>query len=728
MHHAEPLRLTLLAAALSLSFSAYGQQAMAPAKPEATVKMDDEEKIQKVEVRGSADTYNPRRDDTASKIVVRQDEIVKYGDTNVLDVMKRLPGVTVSGSAIRMRGLGSGYTQILLNGERPPVGFSIDSLSPDSIETIEVIRAASAEYSTQSIAGTVNIILKKSVKATAQREFKAGLMAGNGNIQPNASLTMSDRVGKFSYSASLNFVKNEFDRDTPSQEEGFDAAGQLIRLRNTLSEDEGGFKAVNFGPRLVWNFENGDTLTSQSFLNSSRFELNAKRGVQTPAGAPPPYPGMDVVLTNRSDSFRTDLNLVKKLGDGAKLDVKAGTSFNHQQNDAHRLGYNAAGALALDDVSDTATDETGYSTTGKYSSPMGEGHALAMGWDAGYTERQEDRFERFGMAIPLPFATDDRYLSEVGRVALWGQDEWNVTPRWSVYMGMRWEGIQTTSSGNTFDASRSRTSVWSPLFQTLYKLPDSKGDQLRLAVTRTYKAPNTGSLIPRGFRSLNNSSSEPDYLGNSRLKPELALGVDASYEHYWAEGALLSVNVSAREIDDYTRSGLVLREDGRWVVMPVNNGKAHSRTIELEAKFPLKAILKDAPAIDVRANIARNWSSVDAVPGPDNRLDNQTPLSANFGFDYKQGALTTGASFNFANGGVVRVSNEQTRNQSVRRDLEAYVLWKFSPKTQLRVAASNILAQDFISDVTYADKFGSTRSVSVFLGGATLRATLEIKF
>lgn len=118
--------------------------------------------------RASADAYDPRRDDTASKIVVTREEIVKYGDTSVLDVLKRVPGVTVTGAngrggEVRMRGLGSGYTQILINGERTPAGFTIDSLSPDVIERIEVLRTATAEFSTQSIAGTINIVLKKAI-------------------------------------------------------------------------------------------------------------------------------------------------------------------------------------------------------------------------------------------------------------------------------------------------------------------------------------------------------------------------------------------------------------------------------------------------------------------------------------------------------------------------------------------------------------------------------------
>ncbi|MET0982778.1 MAG: TonB-dependent receptor plug domain-containing protein, partial [Telluria sp.] len=193
-------RLTLAAAAVATAFSAYAQQApleKSDAPTDKSATPDQQPKIQTVEVKGTASTYDPRRDDTASKIVVNHDEIVKHGDTNVLDVLKRLPGVTVSGGAgrggeVRMRGLGSGYTQILINGERAPAGFSMDSLAPDVIERIEVMRAASAEFSTQAVAGTINIVLKKAIK-NAQRELKAGIASGNGFIGPNANLQLSDR-------------------------------------------------------------------------------------------------------------------------------------------------------------------------------------------------------------------------------------------------------------------------------------------------------------------------------------------------------------------------------------------------------------------------------------------------------------------------------------------------------------------------------------------------------
>jgi outer membrane receptor for ferrienterochelin and colicins len=736
-----PLRLTLIAAALSAALSAHAQQT-APAAPEAKpAAKPADDKLQQVEIKGSADAYNPRRDDTASKIVVSSEEILKYGDTNVMDVLKRVPGITVTGAAgrsggeIRMRGLGSGYTQILINGERAPAGFSMDSLAPDVIERIEVLRAASAEFSTQSIAGTINIVLKKAIK-NAQREIKAGFGAGDGFFNPTLNLQLSDKVGKMSYSLSANAFHQQFDRESPTYEEGFNPAGALVMRRNSATKEDGRFDALNIGPRLNWNLDGGDTLTWQSFLNINHFKRNAHTLVTTPVGAAPVFVNTDSTMMNDNKFVRSDLNWVHKLTSGAKLDLKIGGVYGLLRNDLARLAYGSEpGKLIFDSVVTSRATDYGYTTTGKFSTPVFEGHALAMGWDGGVNTRDDERIQREsapprapGLPKVFPVNSDEYYTGDVTRLAAYVQDEWNVTPRWSLYLGARWEGIETKVTGNTFADAKSRTSVWSPVMQTLYKLPNSKGDQIRFAVTRTYKAPNTQSLIPRRFTSVNNSSTEPDFAGNPDLKPELALGFDASFEHYFAEGALLSISTSMRKIDGYTRNATTLGADGRWVTMPSNGGDATTRGLELEAKFPLKAVMKDAPPIDLRASISRNWSTVDSVPGPNNRLDSQTPFSATLGADYKNGAFSAGGSYAFRNGGPVRISMNQTAYQTVRRDLEVYGLWKFDPKNQLRVALSNILKQDFINENTYTDQSGSVRRVSAFPGVVVLRATMEMKF
>jgi outer membrane receptor protein involved in Fe transport len=181
-------------------------------------------------------------------------------------------------------------------------------------------------------------------------------------------------------------------------------------------------------------------------------------------------------------------------------------------------------------------------------------------------------------------------------------------------------------------------------------------------------------------------------------------------------------------VSDYTRPGLLL-EEGRWVQTSVNDGKAVARGLELEAKFPLKAVMQTAHALDLRASVSRNWSRVDAVPGPYNRLNQQLPLTATLGADYKSadGALTAGGSFIFKRGGVMRISTEQSSFVTAKRDLDVYLLYKFTPKHALRLSIVSALAEDWLEEYTYTDARGSLRRNSLAPGAAQFRAGLEWK-
>jgi len=727
------LRPPLLALCLA-TLPAYAQTASAPVSttPVPKAKADQPADIQQVEVKAKLDAYDPRRDDTASKIVVTSEEIKRYGDTSVLDVFKRLPGITISGASgrggeIRMRGLGSGYTQFLINGERAPAGFSIDQLSPDVIERIEILRAASAEFSTQSIAGTINIVLKKAVQK-AQRELRVGLGKSRDASNPNASVQLSDRRANMSYSVSGNATVFDFDRQSPFEESMTTPDGRLAMLRRTASHDRGTPFNISLAPRLNWTLEKGGTLTWQSLVAASRNDYRGLAATTTLLDAQPLYDLRDTSNRGTNAILRSDLNWVRDLGEGGKLDVKLGVNGLRNRG-TWREHDDSRGLRGRDAVVLSRSSERGLSSTGKYSTSWKKDHALSMGWDAGYTVRDDARVE--DEVFPQRGRTvhsDERYEAQIERLAMFVQDEWTVTPRWSMYLGLRWEGLETTSEGNTFATTTNRSSVWSPLAQTLYKLPNSR-DQLRLALTRTYKAPAASSLIPRRFTTPNNSQTDPDYRGNPALRPELATGIDASYEHYWAEKALLSASFSLRRIRDFTRQGLIL-ENGRWIQTPVNDGDASTRSVELEAKFPLSALRKGGPDIDLRASVARNWSRVEQVPGPDNRLDQQTPLSATLGLDWRApgGKLSSGASFAFRSGGPVRINVNQSAYQSARRDLDAYALWKFNPKYQLRVGVSNLLQQDFLDDSFYLDAAGTQRRTRTFPGYAMFRLTLEARY
>src|SRR5208282_3085415 len=140
---------------------------------------------------------------TAAKRVFGREELDRYGDTSIGEVLKRLPGITISGRPgrggdIRMRGLGHGYTQILINGDPAPRGFSFDTLAPEAVERIEIYRAPMAEHSARAIAGTINIVLREELKKH-QTEVRLTGTLEKGHVQPGVSLQRSDAEGNFGY-------------------------------------------------------------------------------------------------------------------------------------------------------------------------------------------------------------------------------------------------------------------------------------------------------------------------------------------------------------------------------------------------------------------------------------------------------------------------------------------------------------------------------------------------
>jgi len=692
--------------------------------------------IPQVDVTSSSTTYDPRRDDTASRIVVKREEIERYGDSSVHDILRRIPGVTVTtgqgGSLeVRMRGLAGGYTQVLLDGERAPAGFTLASLSPEMVERIEVLRSASAEFSAESVAGTINIVTRKKVRR-AEREAKVGYMHSDEFRGPSFSTELAERGERSSWALSASGNHDTLSRTSGSYQTNTRPDGEIDMRRSTVLPERGRMNRLNLGPRFSWTLENGDTLEWDALANGSSFRNRGHALTTTSRGAPPPVPDLHTAGAFDDRMLKTGLRWTAALGPEAKLETRLGVERSWQDTLTRRNGADDAGRPVTDGSVRSDTDARGASSTGKLTRSFAGGHVLALGWDAGINASDNLRAEADAIRVLPPDQLPiERFDARVLRAAVYAQDEWTVTPQLSVYLGARWEGVRTRVGGNTFDTTRVRSSVFSPVLQTLWKMGGEKdakrSDQLRLALSRTYKAPDLYSLVPRRYAWENNSATEADYVGNPNLKPELAWGVDAGWERHWQDGAMVAASASLRRIDNYTGNRIYF--DGlRWIFMPVNDDRAELRSLQLEAKFPLAALIEDAPAFELRASASRNWSRVDSVPGPYNRMEQQVPLTANLGLDYKRGALTAGASLAHRRGGRVDPSADRRFYTHARTDLEAYAVWKFNDRYQLRLAGSNLLGEDNFFEPAYLDPVrGVERRGWTYPESATLRATLEVR-
>ncbi len=90
---------------------------------------------------------------------------------------------------------------------------------------------------------------------------------------------------------------------------------------------------------------------------------------------------------------------------------------------------------------------------------------------------------------------------------------------------------------------------------------------------------------------------------------------------------------------------------------------------------------------------------MDGIQGPNNRLDQQPKETANFGLDYRlaQLPLTLGGNYNWTPAYAVQTTETQLNSIGIKRQIDLYGLWKFSPTTQLRIAANNLQANDYLT-------------------------------
>jgi len=232
-------------------------QAESPSGPQPSV-------TQRVEIAARQGSTELRRAASVAKQIYGREELDRFGDTNALDVLRRLPGVNVGSGGPRMRGLGSGYTQILVNGDPAPQGFNLDQLSPSQIERIEVLRAPTAEQSAQAVAGTINIILKEAPRRS-QRSLRLGLGDGRDRPMANANLNIGESKGPFALSVPLSLFEWDRASRTMVERQMAGSDGALARSEQVGNGASWGW-GYNLAPRLNVKFSDEQTLSAASFF------------------------------------------------------------------------------------------------------------------------------------------------------------------------------------------------------------------------------------------------------------------------------------------------------------------------------------------------------------------------------------------------------------------------------------------------------------------------------
>ncbi len=686
-----------------------------------------------------------RRESTVAMTVIDRDELDQHGDTGLLDLLQRQPGITIDGETPKLRGLGAGYTLILLNGEPAPPGFSLDSLAPADIDRIEIVKGPTAEHG--GVAGTINVILRVAPRLR-QREWRTAIGYRALAPQASSSLGWGDRIDAVGFHIPLTAYTWANAADLSVQRVSRLPTGE-VREQQVLGADQWRGGGLNFGPRLDVKLSATDSLQWQTFLQRNESDNRYQRETRLLAGPP---------LTTVSEAngshglwqmSRTQLQWQRRGTDGSRLEIKGAAHGSRSRSAGTYEGRDASGLRTALRDSLGSTRESGGSHGGRLREPMGTAHTVVVGWDIDHRLRRELRrsldngVEVFSGTIGVPFTAAST------RSVLFAQDEWEPAPRWSLMAGLRAERgrIETAGKGTAFV---NRYDTLSPVMHLRHAFDAQGRDLLRASIARSTRVPDIGLLLPRYSvngtyeRDVTNTPIAADSAGNPLLQPERSTGFDLAYEKHLPGGGVLSAGMFHRRIEQLIRRRIALENVAeapvpRWVSRPVNFGRAHSSGLELEIKgraedlLPalVPALVSPKSGLNLRASLSVYRSAVERIDDPDGRLDGQAPWGANLGFDHvvPGTVFSYGASLALAPAFATQQTDRQRVWRGAARRLDAFMLWRFSRELHLRIAGQNLLRRAVLSDSRVDDLDGFAAESNTRREGVnTVTAHLLVRF
>lgn len=649
-----------------------------------------------VSVAGERDETQLRKDASTQKVVFGHKEIENLSVMTVGEVMNKLPGVEISGTGQRARGMSRDSIQILVDGERLP-GSAMGSyarLPSSELERVEIHRGASAEHGGSSPL-TINLVLKKALPKRST-EMKAGIGLKDGDPNYQLAWTETGGEGNFAWSlpVSLNFSKSPI-------KSFVDRRGVNWQQEFTDGTSEMGHHAIT--PRFTWKSGRDNlSLSTMMFFGPSEQRTTADLFGSTT--------GLRI-SEQESDyqAIRLRLQGEKYFGE-SKLSGHLSANNRDTSTDISRL---TTGQTNI--VEKTRGVENELNTAVRWDQPIGL-HYVSLG--AEYIQLWRTDKQRFndvsGQSVFDTSSTD--------RV-LWLQDAWTPQEAVTLTSGLRLENMYLQSDSN----DQTRVGI---LPSVALKWQPDEAWVMRTSLGVGMKMPKLNEISNSVTRSVVfNTNSTPisaNQAGNPNLKPEHSINFEAVLERYLANKmGVLSANFYARSSQDFTERRVAL-EGTAWVDRPYNVGDALHWGFELDGKIQTDPWAWSGGTL--KAHLTLPHAKVQDDFLGITRMAKDTPkyvMSMGWDQSVPKWQSNFGLNLQLSGRSETDVPGEQKAYTEARALLDAFWLYKVSPKFNLRVAAQNILDEDTRLRNRYFTQAQDYQLISNDYGFRTLMVTLE---
>lgn len=649
-------------------------------------------------VNGSRTDIEERRDFVAGKIIIGRKRIEESGVRTVAELLKREPAVTISGDGrIGLLNM-PGYTQILVDGQ-PPMGSQTPTkLDLIHVEKIELVKSNVAEFGPYGIAGTINIVTRKTARKT-NTQIATGISTSAGKTSADLSLShdQSTPGSPLRFSASLS-ASDANSLNESQIRQTMTVAGQSEQAQSqTFTRGEARNANLILTSSATWQRDANESIRFSPEMFHSNVPVTQYDTKRWPDG-------MQMDVTQKSHSslkmYALPLKWMFKPNKRSQVELSLRSSMLRLDTGLARAEITSAQEPIIRNSTERHDGRTD-SFEMVYKLNMDGGHDLKMG--AKHIRIRQD-FDYDYRINGLPdsaleaLGTRRESLSRKSRVFV--QEEWRISDDLALNAGVTGEDTATDVTESRY-RGQTRFRIWSPSIHVSKKFGTDDKRQLRFSVARAFKAPDDDAytvrptINPQAPCMTNgvcgpNTIETADQSGNIGLKPERSLGLNMAYERGIGANSQLTLEIYTRQITEKIGSEISIENVSwsatpRYVSRPVNMGDARTSGINVEMELALVDLNEQAPKITLRGSVGLASSRVSSLPGPDNRLDKQAPWTAKLGGSYglQDFPLKFDVDVNWRPSVWTRTSISERSSNPQRLDLDASANWTINKRSRL---------------------------------------------
>ncbi|MCW8037985.1 MULTISPECIES: TonB-dependent receptor [Acinetobacter] len=613
-----------------------------------------------------------------AKTIITRDEMEKFGDQSVNDALRRAagfqmptPGQGPRGGNGSMRFRGGGAPVFLINGEPvqggPRGGMSVvDSITPDMIERIEIVKQPSVAQASVASSAVINIILKEPLDGT---RISGTVRAGYGiakssqkeEERKNISLQMDGKTDPWTYSLSANQMWSDSDSVTTTENASGIMSSQK-RITNRTSQ--------MLSPRAEYSIDDQQKLVAELFYRNNESQGSMR----------------DQIQEDKNDSIRLNTRYERKdKGNSDKIRLSV-----EQQNE---------------------TELTRSSQRQSYTDEQINEYGLAYDGVRKFDETKQIKFGTDLRSSELEGNTADTLDEQ--RYALYAEGSWRFTPRQSLTLGARQEWIHRSGLVDYSDSHLSPVLV--------HRFDFTNSWSLQTNISQAFRSPKSDQLLPAVSVSTDidaGSLNNPDQGGNPFLRPEKINAYESTLGYNTSTGG---VNITAyyREINDYIEKA-IRSEDAqgqscatanapscRFVERPFNQDNATTYGVEVAGRYALKQT-EAGHSFMLNAQLSTVRAKIEEDNGTERLASDVAPYTASAGlsYNYQPWRVSSSLNVNYTPAYTRELNSqdyngelyERTSNERVNVDLS--ITKRFDNNWAASINARNIFSTDYKERLT----------------------------